>query len=230
MKPKQKYGLSICIGAFFLMFYALFDNFPILTSDTGTYIISGFTFEPPHDRPIFYGLFIRITSLGASVWMTVFVQCLMLSYLLFQFIKKLLPSISNKHILAIILMVSFFTMGGWFVSQLMPDIFVATMIIGVTIYFVFKNKLSENILLITIIFISVLTHNSNYIIITLFSFAVLLSSFFIRVLKPYFKRALLVGSIGVMSWFVLCASNWIGGNGFSRKWYFKNLFRKSLPC
>jgi hypothetical protein len=65
MKQKTKQIVALFLSAFVLMFFALSDNFPIVTSDSGTYISSGFTLHAPQDRPIFYGLFIRFTSLGA---------------------------------------------------------------------------------------------------------------------------------------------------------------------
>jgi hypothetical protein len=197
------------------MFFALFDNYPIVTADSGAYISSGFTMNPPIDRPIFYGLFIRLTSFGASLWLTVYAQCIIFAYVLIKFLKKAIIGISNLHLLVFLLFISFFTIGGWFASQLMPDIFVAIMILAVTNYLLFTNSLTEKIALIIIIFVSVLTHNSNYVIITVFSVALILCSVFIVKLKPFIRRALILFSIGVLSWTSLCFSNYLGGNGFS---------------
>ncbi|MCC6186456.1 MAG: hypothetical protein IT256_04820, partial [Chitinophagaceae bacterium] len=119
MKFDYKLPVTILLSAFVLMFFAFFDNFPIVTGDTGSYISSGFSLKPPIDRPIFYGLFIRFTSLGASVWLTVFVQCFILAYVVIQFLRKSIVGISNMHILAIVIFLSFFTICGWFASQLM---------------------------------------------------------------------------------------------------------------
>lgn len=196
------------------MFFAFFDNFPIVTGDTGSYISSGFSLMPPIDRPIFYGLFIRFTSLGASVWLTVFVQCFILAYVVIQFLRKSIVGISNTHILAIVIFLSFFTICGWFASQLMPDIFVPIMILSCTIYLVFENTKVEKGIILSIILLSVLTHNSNYVIITIFSIAVLGLAIIINQLKSFVRKLFVLFSIGIISWVSLCTSNFIGGNGF----------------
>jgi hypothetical protein len=197
------------------MIYALYDNFPIITEDTGAYIYSGFSLQPPSDRPIFYGVFIRLTSLGASLWLTVFFQCFILSYTLTKFIKKLHPPVTNLQLLAFILFIALFTTGGWFASQLMPDIFVAIMILAVSIYMVFPTSSKEKVALLAISFISVLSHNSNFIVLTVFCLLFLLTSFFGARLRQQRPKLLLLTSLAVLCWLTLCTTNWLGGLGFT---------------
>jgi hypothetical protein len=83
MKNIFKTFLAILITSVVLM-YAGFNNFyPLLYSDTGTYIRSGFTGTIPIDRPIFYGIFLRHTSLATSLWYVIFMQGVLLSSLIF---------------------------------------------------------------------------------------------------------------------------------------------------
>jgi hypothetical protein len=127
----------------------------------------------------------------------------------------MLPAATNKHILAFVLFVSFLTLGGWFSSQLMPDIFVAIMILGLCCFLLFPNSKKEQAILVVILFISVLVHNSNYVVLTLFALAVLLLSLFVKVVKPFVRKAIVLVGIGGSAWLSLCTSNWIGGNGFT---------------
>ena len=202
------------ISAFILMLFALYDNFPILTSDTGTYIVSGFTMTPPVDRPIFYGLFLRLTSLGASVWLTVFFQCLLLAYVLIKFMRKLVPAVTNLQLLGLVLFTSVFTICGWFAGQLMPDIFTSILVLSVTTYLVFVNTQREKVLLLAVIFFSVLMHNSNFMVLTLFAVLYLLFTIVSKTGKGL-KHTLPLFFISLLSWLAFCTSNALGGNEFT---------------
>ena len=56
--------ILIGIGIFFLLIPAFANGFPIMFSDVGAYIGSGFSKTVPIDRPIVYGLFIRQISMA----------------------------------------------------------------------------------------------------------------------------------------------------------------------
>ena len=53
---------STVLCAIALLGAAIWNGYPIVYSDTSSYIISGFELETLKDRPITYGLFIRATS------------------------------------------------------------------------------------------------------------------------------------------------------------------------
>jgi hypothetical protein len=81
-------------GAFILMIFALYNGYPLFSNDSASYIHSGYYLQVAGDRPVFYGLFIRATSLGISMWGTVLAQCLILSYLCMRFIE---PAAAGHH-------------------------------------------------------------------------------------------------------------------------------------
>ena len=68
--------ILVAIGIFFLLIPSVANGFPILFSDVGTYIASGFNKFVPIDRPIIYGLFLRHTSLAHSLWFVIISQAL----------------------------------------------------------------------------------------------------------------------------------------------------------
>ena len=51
------------LSAFILIIPAFYNGFPLVYSDTGAYISSGMELIFPIDRPITYGLFMRLCSL-----------------------------------------------------------------------------------------------------------------------------------------------------------------------
>ena len=213
-QPWKEFLLNV-LGAAILMFFALYDNYPILNSDSGAYISSGFSLQPPIDRPLFYGLFIRLSSLGVSLWISVFFQCFILAYLLKQFIRKSIPIATGLHIVGIFVFVSMFTIGGWFASQVMPDIFVSILILSLVNFFLFPNTRRDRIYLLGISFIAVLTHNSNFIILTLFIVIIFGLSFFIDSFKVYRAKLIPASVLCVAAWTTLCTVNWLGGLGFT---------------
>jgi len=195
------------------MFFAFYDNFPIITNDTGTYIGSGMDWYVPSDRPVFYGIFLKITSLGVSLWLPVFVQCLILAYVLICFLKKIIPDISQIHMIGIFILISLTTICGWYSSQLMPDIFTGILALSLLIYFLFENDITTTIILLCITFLAIVVHNSHYIIATLVSILGLIISFFNKY-RYLFKKSLIVLSMTLVGWLLLMSSNAYSGKGF----------------
>jgi hypothetical protein len=126
--PMKKYEnlFSIVVGALFLLFAAYINGFPIVYSDTSTYLSSGFTLETPFDRPITYGLFLRLCSLnGFSLWSVIFVQAFLLAYLIFSLMSKLLGEKRKLRVpfLGTMLVLANLSTVSWTVCQLITDVF-----------------------------------------------------------------------------------------------------------
>ncbi|HQP01967.1 MAG TPA: hypothetical protein PK337_06695, partial [Bacteroidia bacterium] len=80
MKDTYKFIIFVFLGTLCLMADASYNGFPIVYSDTSTYIASGLELETPFDRPITYGLFLRLFSFnGLSLWFVIFFQGLIVS-------------------------------------------------------------------------------------------------------------------------------------------------------
>lgn len=205
----------LVLSAFILMFFALYDNFPIVTDDTGVYIRSGFEWWVPSDRPVFYGIFIRVTSCGASVWLTTFFQSLLVAFTITTFTRKLIPPISRFHLLAILVFLSLFTTCGWFTGMLMADIFVSIMILAVVSYVFFENPKAMKWLLLAIIFTCALMHNSNYVVLSLFSLGAFAAMMLVRSWRRYIRRVGMLALLCLFSCVLLCTANWVADQGFT---------------
>ena len=115
------------LASLVLLYAALYNGFPLVTSDSGTYLNSSVSLVVPDDRPISYGLFIRATDLwGWSLWMPIFVQCLLLGTLLLRYVQEFAPRVVHPAAqLALVAGASWATGASWFSCQLMPDVFTA---------------------------------------------------------------------------------------------------------
>ncbi|MEX2483710.1 MAG: hypothetical protein WED10_04095 [Brumimicrobium sp.] len=196
MKNNLKIFAYVIIGALIMLVDAFYNGFPIVYSDTSTYLSSGFELETPFDRPITYGILLRLFSLnGVSLWLVVFFQALILSYLIFQVVKI---TVGNKNYLKygaiLIVLLSFLTSLSWTVSQLMPDIFTAIGLLSLLLILYGKYKQSTLIGLHFIYFISVAVHMSHVL---LFGLIIIILYLFRRYFlqKKYHPRRLLRTSI-----------------------------------
>lgn len=126
MNTLLKTSITISLGAFVLLLSAYLNGFPIVYSDTSTYLASGFELETPFDRPITYGLFLWLSSLGGvSMWFVIFMQGLIVSFLLFNLLKISLSNTNHIQLihLGTIGFLSFLSSVSWTTSQLIADIF-----------------------------------------------------------------------------------------------------------
>lgn len=176
MSDKIKFMLFVVLGALLLMADAIYNGFPIVYSDTSTYIASGLEWETPFDRPITYGLFLRVFSLnGWSLWFVIFFQGLILSYLIFLIVRLITNKKSNRILgLLIILGLSLFSSVSWTTSQLMPDVFTPVGLFSASLILLGRYNRSTNIFLYSLFFISVSMHMSHVLL-----FCSLLGSLFL---------------------------------------------------
>lgn len=129
----RQYSVYIVCGiaALLLLMAAMVNGFPLVYSDTSTYLASGFELETPADRPITYGLFIRLTSFnGYSLWGTVFFQSFLLAFLVYKLFKTLNFRHTNIKTISVFIFVSFTTGVSWVSSQLIADIFTPMLILS----------------------------------------------------------------------------------------------------
>jgi hypothetical protein len=202
--------LYIIAGALFLMLPAFINGYPIIYSDTSTYIHSGFILQPPMDRPITYGLFIRLASLnGTTLWTVVFLQTLLLSWLLYLFAKKSEKSVQKDPglLFAGIIVVSSLSGAAWTSSFLLPDIFTPIMLLAALLLLAYPEKERRTIWLWITFGFSAAMHSSHIP----FGIALLSIILVARLLFPVWLKAqlrirtliILIGvtlaSIGIMS-------------------------------
>lgn len=104
---------------------AFINGYPIVYSDTGTYIRIAFEGYVPVDRPYWYGLFIRLASLGGiTLWSVAAAQALLCASYIVRVCSLVIAS--PKALPAAVIISALLTAGtglGWYAGQLIPDIF-----------------------------------------------------------------------------------------------------------
>ena len=124
------------IATLLLLSAAFFNGYPLVFSDSGTYVFSGWEMKVPVDRPIIYGLFLRAASLGFSLWLPVIVQCFVLAWSLRLLWRTFFPSraIDAAFLIAVAALCAL-TPVAWYSGQLMPDVFteVLLLVVGVVL-------------------------------------------------------------------------------------------------
>lgn len=160
-----RWGL-VFFGAFIFLLPAIWNGFPFIFTDTLSYMVSGFDLIAPPDRPIFYGIYVRVANLFFDVWGEVICQAILLSFLLIKFAKKLFPSLSLLSLYLWLLLIAIFTSAPWFVGQISPDIFSAILFLALMIWALSYNEASifESVLVCSVLILSICVHSSNLLI------------------------------------------------------------------
>lgn len=212
MKTKTLLALSLIslLGAYL----AFYNGYPLVTSDSGAYINNGFEIYLPADRPITYSLFLRVASLSYSLWLPIVLQSLLTTTLVCRLTYLLLGakhfSLNSFTLIAVTLIGA--TPMSWYISQLMPDIFTAILIINTLLYFIEDLKKAK-IVYLFLIFSTALMHNSNLLILLICAMLICVYTFF--KVKEQLKNALKLVGIACFSLFFMASLHAVTGNGFT---------------
>ncbi len=210
---------AILLAAFGFLIPAIFNGFPLVYSDTGTYIASGFQGAVPGDRPITYGLFLRHSSLAASLWFTIIAQALLLSvfgYRLFCNIWSEPKTRWSAFMVGMVLLILCSSIS-YFASMLMADI--STSISLFLLYFLLidtpKSKWIVTLLGIGYLFFSSMHYTNVYghllILIGIGIIKVINKGF----LQEFNWRKWVFGSaLVLMNFLFLPAMHFLNGGGF----------------
>ena len=145
---------------------ALWNGFPLIFTDSLSYLTSGIELVAPVDRPIFYGIYLRFTNYIFDLWGAVFFQSALLIFLLMKFSMSIAPDFRRVNSLAWILASSILGIAPWFSSQISPDIFTACLFLTYMIWvFSYENSSRLNAIYIGLLMIAVQCMHSGNIMI-----------------------------------------------------------------
>lgn len=151
------YYISVLVCTALLLLPAVYNHYPLMDPDAGTYIASGFKPETPFDRPITYGLLLRLFSLnGLSLWLAVAAQAFIVSWLIGR-VLNLFFSPARLPVINVLVMLflSQCTSLPWLVSMIHPDIFTSIACLCIVLLFAGdRNK----VLLYVLFWIAVAVH------------------------------------------------------------------------
>ncbi len=122
-------ALSVLALALLLVWPAVWNAYPIVFADTGTYLSQAIHRYLGWDRPAFYSLFMLPLHLTLTPWPVVAVQALLAAWVLSILWRVLAPA---RHVGWLVGLGGGLTIGTWLpwlVSELMPDIFTTLVVL-----------------------------------------------------------------------------------------------------
>lgn len=209
----------LLFAAFILLWPAIWNGYPLVFSDTGTYIASAFDQKVPFDRPIGYGDFIQFFSHGVSLWFVIFAQAFFTVYLLWQVVKMFFE---NKRYLvhfSITVVLALYTTLPWMTSQLMPDIFTGLLALILLVFIFGKVSWFERFVLVVLMMIFLTAHTANFVLcislVLVISCVVLFFKTFKDSKKSYLLRAGVMFVVSLFGPVFFVATNYHEGYGMT---------------
>lgn len=164
MKKRSLTILLILIGAAGLLYPVFINGYPLVYSDSGTYIVSGYQHLVPNDRPVMYGLLIRHIGLGTGLTVFVCVQAFLVSLSIYMACKLLTKDTAKNAYLSYtvsMFLVICCTTLPWVTSWMMPDIFSGVSALLLVVLLFAEQSVPRNKWIVLLYIILTLTHLSN---------------------------------------------------------------------
>lgn len=185
----------LVLGVLLLIGPAIQNGFPILHHDSGTYLLEGFGNKIPVSRPLSYCLFVRFTSYIFSIWSVIITQALLVYWLIWLTVNTLVGKRATAWLpfLAIAIL-SASTGISYYVSQIMPDIFLPVSLMGIFVI-LFRKELPLHtfIMISLIVWIALVVHMSNLPVITAVTLALLALMILVnKSFKLIFRRNIII--------------------------------------
>lgn len=140
-------ALTLVSGALILCLAALVNGEPLIAGDTFGYLADASGLlrlqRPDGVHPVFYGLAIWPLHWERTVWPVVVVQGLVVTHLIWLTLRTLGPAPGQLAFLGILALLAVATPLSWYVSQIMPDIFLSVLILATFLLGFCRNRLSR---------------------------------------------------------------------------------------
>jgi hypothetical protein len=204
---------SVITGGLILCFCAFFNHYPLLYSDTGAFITCGAE-DVFNSARVYYGLFIRHISMRETLFLVVFAQSLLVSWLIHTLVEQF-GALSNRLIWTqfIIILLTLCTGVSFHVNQIMADIFTAISALCLILILFGKNLPKASLVFTCILFYySNICHQTHPGIMLL---TLAMAGFFLfirrRSIVSFFnwKRYFLAIVLAISSWLTLPTFNLI---------------------
>lgn len=112
-----------------LLWPAMWNGYPIVFADTGTYLSQAIHLYLGWDRPPFYSLFILPLHMTISTWPIVAAQALLAAWVLLRVARIFLPATQARWLTVLVLPLAATTWLPFLVSELTPDLFTPLLVL-----------------------------------------------------------------------------------------------------
>lgn len=172
--PGKTRFLWIATGTLLLLLPAILNGYPLLNPDDNTYLLSGFLPETPFDRPITYGLLLRVLSLnGLSLFAAAFFQSLIMAVLVVGCTRQLCPD-NHRAGWLLLPVLALLSPLSWLCSELLPDVFTGIAFLSLVLILLPATGKHSRVWLYVLYTASVATHVSHVMIFLILLTGVLL--------------------------------------------------------
>ena len=120
---------AVPLAAAMLVWPALWNGYPIVFADTGTYLSQAIHWYLGWDRPPFYSLFMLPLHMTVSTWPVVGAQALLAVWVVRMACRALLPRYAERWLPLVVLPLAVATWLPFLVCQLMPDVFTPLLVL-----------------------------------------------------------------------------------------------------
>jgi hypothetical protein len=161
--PRQRTLAPILLAAALLLWPALWNGYPLVFADTGTYLSQAIERYLGWDRPVFYSLFMFPLHMTATTWPVIVAQALLVAHTLHLVQRKLCPTISSWWLLPGVGFLAIATSLPWYASQLMPDLFTSLLVLVMALLVFVPERLSraERVWLVAFAAFMIAAHQSH---------------------------------------------------------------------
>jgi hypothetical protein len=193
-----------------LLWPALLNGYPLVYSDTGAYLESGFTRSVPIDRPVAYGLLLWGASREASLWGPILLQAVLVAIALVSAWRSIAPERSRTWgaflVVVAAVIVSPLAVEA---SLAIPDFTTPLALLGVAVLTAAPRLgLLRAAGWAALLVFSLAAHLSNLSVVTACSLVLLALSFArTPALRALRGRALLLSGLAIATWFGVAGLN-----------------------
>ncbi len=131
------------LAAALLTWPALLNGYPLVFSDSGTYLSQALNRYLGWDRPVFYSFFMLPLHMGLTTWPVVAAQALIAAWVLQVMLRVLLPERSPWWLAPLAAVLSLVSPLPWLAAQLMPDLFTGLLVLALALLVLTPERLGR---------------------------------------------------------------------------------------
>jgi hypothetical protein len=133
----------VVVAALLLLWPALFNGYPLVFSDTGTYLSQAIHHYLGWDRPVFYSLFLLPLHMRLTTWPVICVQALLTAHLLHLVRRVLRPELSVWWVVPLAGLLAVASPLPFVAAELMPDLFTSILVLTITLLIIAPDRLTR---------------------------------------------------------------------------------------
>lgn len=153
----------LLLGVPLLLWPALYNGYPLVFADTGTYLDQALRGYAGWDRPPAYSAAILPLHLSLTTWPVIVVQALLTAHLLWLARSVLVPGAGPAGLVGVFALLGLGTIAPWIVAQLLPDLFTPLLVLSLALLALVPERLgwSGRLWCVAIATVAIAVHYSH---------------------------------------------------------------------